>query len=316
MTNPSARLLRLLTLLQSRPMWSGPELVDQLGISARTLRYDVAKLRELGYPVNAAPGTAGGYRLSAGTTLPPLQLDDDEAVATALALRTATGSSGDLGEAAATALVKLEQVLPRRLRPQIATLREFTDATGASPSVDADLLVAMTAACRDCRRVRFDYVKHSGETSRRDVEPYRVVRAGGRWYLLAFDPGAGDWRSFRLDRLTPVHPDGPRFVRREAPEPDQVVRGIDRVFDRHHATVLVSAPAEAVAARLPARVPIEVVSQRRCRVHATGPTPQALALNLLQLDHDFVVEDCTSQTSDALATLSRRLEGHSPRTSA
>ncbi|MGW4065300.1 helix-turn-helix transcriptional regulator [Amycolatopsis sp. NPDC004747] len=301
MPNPTSRLLALLTLLQTRPSWTGAELAERLEVSPRTVRYDIRKLRDLGYPVEAIPGVAGGYRLRAGTSMPPLQLDDDEAVAALIALRTATGSA-ELGEAAGTALVKLEQVLPRRLRGRVSALRQYTEAARAPGGVDPELLVFLAGACRDHRRVRF---AHQGAL--REVEPHRVVQVGRRWYLVAFDPARDGWRQFRLDRMAVKRPEGARFVPREAPSAADVVRGIDSVFARHRAVVLVDAPAAEITARLPSSVPVELVDAERCRVHATGESPRALALNLLMLDADFVVEESTPELDAALATLRRRL---------
>ncbi|MFB9686473.1 helix-turn-helix transcriptional regulator [Amycolatopsis plumensis] len=298
MPNPSSRLLALLALMQTRPSWTGADLAERLGVSPRTVRYDVGKLRELGYPVEAIPGVAGGYRLRAGTSLPPLQLDDDEAVAVLLALRTAT----ELGEAAGTALVKLEQVLPRRLRGRAAAMRRYTEAVPKPGGVDPDLLIFLVGACRDHRRVRFDY-----QEARREVEPHRVVQVGRRWYLVAFDPARDGWRHFRLDRMTVKRPEGARFVPREAPSAADVVHGIDAVFARHRAVVLVDAPAAEIVARVPSAVPVEWVDEERCRVHATGESPGALALNLLMLDADFVLEESSAELDAALATLRRRL---------
>lgn len=242
--NPSARLLRLLTLLQSRTRWSGPELAERLRVSARTLRYDVDKLRRLGYPVHGGSGVAGGYQLRAGTTLPPLLLDDEEAVAMAIGLRLAAGSGGDLGESATTALAKLDQVLPRRLLGRVAALRHYTASvtqTGGR-SVDPDLVVFLTAACRDRQRVRFDYTTSDAQTSRREVEPYRVLQLDGRWYLTAFDPDRDDWRSFRLDRLDMKKPAGARFTARAAPEPAALLESINAMFGKYRAIAVVGAP--------------------------------------------------------------------------
>jgi predicted DNA-binding transcriptional regulator YafY len=307
MENPSARLLRLLTLLQARPRWTGPELCERLGVSARTLRYDMAKLRDLGYHVQAEPGVAGGYSLRPGDTLPPLHLTDDEAVAMAIGLRAASGVAG-LGESAATALAKLEQLLPRRLRGRVTTLVAFTASVGQSgPAVDPDLVVFLTGACRDRRRVRFDYTARDGSVSRREVEPYRLVQMGHRWYLMAYDLGRADWRSFRLDRLQVRRPEGARFTPREAPDPTTLLANTDAYFRRHRATVLVQAPAEVVAQRLPPAVPVEWVGDAVCRVHASGETPYHLAVNLLLIDRDFTVEQAPAEVVDALRTLGERI---------
>lgn len=307
MESPSARLLRLLTLLQTRSHWPGPELCDRLQVSARTLRYDIDKLRGLGYPVHAETGVGGGYALQPGGTLPPLQLDDDEAVAMVVGLRAAAGLPG-LGEAATSALVKLEQVMPWRLRGRVTTVRTFTASAGEiGPRTTPDAVAFLTGACRDRRRVRFDYVASGEATTRREVEPYRLVQMDRAWYLQAFDLARDDWRTFRLDRMDLKRPEGARFAAREAPPPSSLRTSADAYYARHRAVVLVDAPAETVTRRLPAQVPVEPVSDRRCRVHATGESPPALALNLVMIDQPFVVEDATPSVRAALATLSGRL---------
>ena len=309
MASPAARLLRLLTLLQARTRWSGLELAERLEVSTRTLRYDVDKLRHLGYPVHGGSGPAGGYELRAGTTLPPLLLDDDEAVAMAIGLRLAAGG---VGESAATALAKLEQVLPRRLRGRVAALRDYTASVtqGGGRSVDPDLVLFLTAACRDRQRVRFDYTTRDSRTTRRDVEPYRVLQLGGRWYLTAFDPDRDAWRSFRLDRLEVKKPAGARFTPRAAPDPAALVTSIDAVFRRYRAVVVVAAPAEEVVSRVPASVPVEPVDAEHCRVFATGETAYNVALNLLMLDRSFALEEASAEVRTALQTISERAANH------
>ncbi len=187
MLETSARLLKLLSLLQLHREWRGADLADRLGVSTRTIRTDVDKLRSLGYPVDATPGAAGGYRLGAGAALPPLLLDDDEAVAVAVGLRTAAGGSvTGIEETSVRALAKLEQVLPSRLRHRVRSLHAVTvPVPGFGPTVDAEVLTALAAVCRDHERLRFDYRSHRGTASRREVEPHRLVHAGRRWYLVA-----------------------------------------------------------------------------------------------------------------------------------
>jgi predicted DNA-binding transcriptional regulator YafY len=199
----SARLLALLSLLQLRREWTGQELAERLAVGARTIRRDIDKLRLLGYPIEAAPGVAGGYRLGAGAELPPLLLDDAEAVAVAVGLRTAaTGSISGIEETSVRALAKLEQVLPSRLRRRVKALGDATSAFGVEgPRIDADMLATIAAACRDCTRVRFTYVARDERTSQRHAEPNAVVYSGHRWYLVAFDLGRDDWRTFRVDRI-------------------------------------------------------------------------------------------------------------------
>jgi predicted DNA-binding transcriptional regulator YafY len=186
-------------------------------------------------------------------------------------------------------------------------MRHYTEAARAPSGVAPDLLIFLTGACRDHRRVRFGYRTRGDTESRREVEPHRVVQAGRRWYLVAFDPARDGWRQFRLDRMTVKRPEGARFVPREAPSAADVVRGIDAVFARHRAVVLVRAPAAEITAKLPPTVPVEIVDDERCRVHATGESPGALALNLLMLDADFELEQSSSELDAALATLRRRL---------
>jgi predicted DNA-binding transcriptional regulator YafY len=308
MTNPSARLLQLLNQLHSRTRWSGPELATRMGISARTLRYDIAKLRDLGYEVQSLTGVVGGYALQAGSSLPPLLLEDDEAVAMAIGLRLAAGGTAGVGEAAVTALAKLEQVLPWRLRGRMSTLRNFTETVDRNgPGTEPADVVFLTGACRDQRRVRFDYADRHGNESERDVEPYRLVQTGGRWYLLAFDPQRADWRHFRLDRMTVKQPAGARFRPQAAPPSQALVGTFDAMYRRHWADAVVAAPAQVVSARVPTVVPVEVVDASRCRVRATGDTADTVAANLLLIGQDFVVEDASPDVLDALRVLARRV---------
>ncbi|MDX5574184.1 YafY family protein, partial [Streptomyces sp. ID01-9D] len=215
MLETSARLLRLLSLLQAHRDWSGADLADRLGVTPRTVRRDVDKLRELGYPVNASRGTGGGYQLGAGAELPPLLLDDEEAVAVAVGLRTAAGHGIEgIGESSVRALAKLEQVLPNRLRRRVGALGAFTVPMLHGPeasAVDPGVLTELAGACRDAERLRFAYRTHDGEDSRRTVEPHRLVCTERRWYLVAWDLERADWRTFRVDRITPTPPHGPRF---------------------------------------------------------------------------------------------------------
>jgi len=211
MLETSARLLRLLSLLQSRRDWTGAELAGRLGVGLRTLRRDIDRLRDLGYPVDATPGAAGGYRLGAGAALPPLLLDDEEAVAVAISLHTATtGSVAGLEETSLRALTKLQQMLPSRLRHRISAFHATTVAlAGSAPDrVDPDLLTALAAACRDQRRLRVRYPGRDGLATR-ELEPHRLVHTPRRWYLLAWDLGRADWRTFRVDRIQgPLGPAG------------------------------------------------------------------------------------------------------------
>ena len=199
-----ARLLRLLDLLQSRPDWTGTELAERLAVTTRTVRKDVTRLRDLGYPVDANPGVAGGYRLAAGAHLPPLLLDDDEAVAVAIGLRAAA-HAGIVGieETSMRAVAKLEQMLPNRLRRRVSALQSAVESVrwGAPDAlVETETLAVFSQACRDTEQVRFDYADKEGKESRRLVEPHKLVTVGQRWYLVAWDVRRDDWRTFRVDR--------------------------------------------------------------------------------------------------------------------
>src|SRR5438270_1775830 len=258
----STRLLRLLTLLESRRDWSGPELAERLEVSTRTVRQDMARIRALGYPVQATPGQAGGYRLGSGGALPPLLLDDDEAVAVAVGLRTAAGRGvAGMAESALRALVKLEQVLPARLRQRVSALQDYTvDAARSDEGVDPQLLVRLAGACRDSEVLWVDYVKHDGTDSSRALEPHRLVHWGRRWYLVAWDRGRSGWRTFRVDRLRVGPATGQRYAPRPLPDEDlaaYVRRGIRSAAGRCEARVTVLAPAAVVAGRVPPDVLIE-----------------------------------------------------------
>ena len=253
MLETSARLLALLSLLQTRREWSGPELAERLDITTRTVRRDIDKLRELGYPVDANVGSRGGYRLGAGAGRPPLLLDDQEVLAVALGLdAVTTGAVADMAEASAGALAKLRQVMPSRLRHRLDALRiEAVPRTAPASAVSADRLTEIATACHRNERLRFDYRRNDGEESRREIEPYRLVRNGNRWYLVGFDIQRGAWRSYRVDRMEPKVPTGPRFTPREPPEGGAaafVLRGLGSVYRRVTARVRIHASLDAVSA--------------------------------------------------------------------
>jgi predicted DNA-binding transcriptional regulator YafY len=316
----SARLLRLLSLLQARRDWAGAELAERLGVSARTVRRDVERLRQLGYPVHAAPGTAGGYRLGAGAALPPLLLDDEEAVAVAVGLRTAAsgGVVAGIEETSVRALVKLEQVLPSRLRHRLDALRVYTvtvPVVDPGPTVDVEVLTVIAGACRDHQQLRFDYRDRAGSGSFRTVEPHRLVCWGRRWYLLAWDIDRTGWRTFRVDRVQPRTPTGPRFVPRELPDADvaaYVMRGSWSATWRHHARVRLHAPAEAVAARVPPGVGLlEAVDQETCLLRTGAETLETLAVHLGMLGVDFEVSE-PPELVDHIRTLADRYRRGTP----
>src|SRR5690349_7288617 len=217
MLETSARLLRLLSLLQTPRDWTGTELAERLAVSTRTVRNDVERLRALGYPVHGTRGAVGGYRLGAGAAMPPLLLDDEEAVAIAVSLRTAAGGAvAGIEETSLRALNKLQQVLPNRLSRRVDALQSYTVSAGAyqGPTVDGGTLALLAAGCRDRERLRFGYLDHGGTASARVVEPHRLVNWGRRWYLLAWDLDPADWRTFRVDRIESPLGVGLRFAER------------------------------------------------------------------------------------------------------
>jgi predicted DNA-binding transcriptional regulator YafY len=253
----SERMLRLLSLLQTHRYWPGPELSERLEVSARTLRRDVDRLRELGYTVDAVRGVAGGYQLRAGASLPPLLLEDEEAVAIAVGLRTAAvGAVAGMDDWSVQALSKVLSLMPPRLRRQMDAIASQTDSPGpweGAPVVDAAVLTTLAQACRDSELLRFDYAARGAEVTHRRVEPLRLVSLGRRWYLVAWDRDRMDWRSFRLDRITAPEPTGQRFRARDLPADDAlafVQQGIRRMPQRHAVRVRVAMPADDLAARV------------------------------------------------------------------
>jgi predicted DNA-binding transcriptional regulator YafY len=296
MLTTSARLLRLLSLLQTRPDWAGAELADRLGVSARTIRRDVERLRDLGYPVHATRGTAG-YRLGAGAALPPLLLDDDEAVAVAVGLRTAAGGTvAGIEETSVRALAKLDQVLPSHLRHRIDVLQSVTvPLAGAGPTVDPDTLMRIAGACRDHQQLRFDYHDHDGTATTRTTEPHRLVHTGRRWYLLAWDVEREDWRTYRVDRIRPRTPTGPRFAPREWPDADVAAYtawAASTAAYRYRGRFTVHAPAEAVAERIPPTIGVlEAIDQHTCTLHTGSNSLDELALWVAVIGYDFQVHD-------------------------
>ncbi|NJP94671.1 YafY family transcriptional regulator [Nonomuraea sp. FMUSA5-5] len=309
MLHTSARLLRLLSLLQTRRDWSSADLAERLGVAPRTVRRDVERLRALGYPVHSAPGVAGGYRLAAGADLPPLLLDDEEAVAVAVGLRTAAnGTVTGIEETSLRALAKLEQVLPARLRHRVNTLQTHTVRINrAGPTVDADVLTRVAAACRDREQLRFDYTGHDGAAACRRVEPYGLVSKGNRWYLVAWDTDRRDWRTFRADRMRLRTPNGPRFAPREPPEPDVaawVRRRLAHEMWPIEARFLLHAPAERVAGRVSGTV--EPLDGERCLLSLRGDDPHMMAVVVAFLDVDFEVLEPV-ELKERLRALGNRL---------
>ncbi|MFF2084468.1 helix-turn-helix transcriptional regulator [Nocardia sp. NPDC058176] len=285
------RVLTLLGLLQQRAVWTGPELADRLGVTARTVRRDVQRLRALGYPVQAGQGVGGGYRLGPGRDLPPLLLDDEEAIATAVALLVGAGGAvSGSGDAALRALSKLDRVLPTRLRHEVHALMGSVESfgTGHLP-VDPDTLMTLARACRDEVEIGFGYP--SATQAQRRVEPYRLVASDRRWYLLAYDLDRDDWRNFRVDRMTEVATRTWRFRPRPAPAAAAYVQ--ENIASRaypHQARFLVYATADAVRALIPAAA--AVVRPRddgHCEVLSGAADLDAVLLHMLRLGPDFDV---------------------------
>jgi predicted DNA-binding transcriptional regulator YafY len=278
MANTSSRTLRLLSLLQTHRYWPGAELAERLGVSPRTLRRDVDRLRELGYPVQAQRGVEGGYQLAAGAALPPLVVDDEEAVAIAVGLQAAAqGAVEGIAESSVQALAKLVQVMPARLRRRVEALRAMTVPARwdgrPQPGVDPGLLTSVALACRDTERVRFSYTAADGQRTDRQVEPHRLVWLGRRWYLVGYDLDRHDWRSYRLDRASGLRATGARFAPRQLPAADAaafVRAGIDTVRAVYEAEVLVDAPAAVVRERIGRWSTVEDTGPGRCRIRMTA----------------------------------------------
>lgn len=296
MAETSARLLRLLSLLQTRRDWPGSELAQRLGVSDRTIRRDVGRLRRLGYVVHATAGVPG-YRLGAGTGVPPLLLDEDEAVAVAVGLGTAAVSGvAGIEETSVRALAKLEQLLPPRLRHRVASLRSATvPLESVATRLEPSLLTAIAAAVRDRESLRFDYRAHGGAESRRAAEPHRLVSSGRRWYLVAWDTGRHDWRAFRVDRMRLRTPNGPRFTPREPPGGDltkYVSQQISSAPYRYRGRFTVQAAAAAVATRMPPTVAdVEPLSDSTCAIITGSNSLDDLAFWIAGLGVPFEVHE-------------------------
>lgn len=297
MANTSSRTLRLLSLLQARRYWPGAELAGRLEVSVRTLRRDVERLRDLGYPVEAARGVDGGYQLASGAAMPPLLLDDEEAVALAIALRSAAqGAVSGVAEASVRALAKLVQVMPRGLRRRVEAIGAATESHFWEPveeAIDPELLIIIGQACRDQERIGFDYTAADGRASTRHVEPLRMVRLGLRWYLVCYDLDRGEWRSFRLDRMSRPVPTGARFAPRTLPAENPVafIRDrADKAQGSQDVVALVSAPAQHVTERIGRWSTVEEVAATRCRVTVHAKTLDWALMALGMIDADYTIE--------------------------
>jgi predicted DNA-binding transcriptional regulator YafY len=293
----SARLLRLLSLLQGREFWTGPDLASRLEVTERTLRRDIDRLRSLGYPVHSTSGTAGGYKLGAGASLPPLLLDDDEAVAVAVGLQTAAGGSvAEIGEASTRALGKLEQVLPKRLRRRLAALRSaIVRLDDGGPRVRMQDVSFLASACSERRELRFAYRDFKGAPTDRVVEPHRIVHTGSRWYLVAWDPSRDDWRTFRIDRIDAPVATGVLFAPRSSPDDDvgaYVSRGVASLTHRYRAKVTLHAPLEAMRQRIsPMAGHLTDRDAESCLLETGAFSLQSLATWIAGIGVDFEINE-------------------------
>lgn len=308
------RLLRLLSLLQSRREWSGHELADRLGVTERTVRRDVERLRSLDYPVTGTTGTAGGYRLGSGTHLPPLQLDDDEAIAVAVSLVGAAGGGvSGMADSATSALAKLEQVLPARLRPQLAAVGSAAEAIPhpGAPQVDPGVLAVLARCCRNHEIVAFDYHGRQRGTTRRRVEPHQLLTLAWRWYLLAFDPERDDWRIFRVDRIDSVTPVMHRFTPRVVDGPSYLLESFVSAQYRHTVSLTVEAPADAVTSMFEGVVRgiVEPLGPSSCRVRFSADTPALLLTQVAAVATlgPISVEQASAETAALISRVGSRL---------
>lgn len=314
-TDTPARLLQLLSLLQTPREWPGGELAERLGVSRRTVRRDVDRLRELGYPVQATMGADGGYRLVAGKAMPPLVLDDEEAVAIAVGLRAGAGHAvAGVDEASVRALAKLEQVLPARLRHRVSTLQSATTplTSGDGASIAPETLTVMASTVAGRERLRFAYRSKDGSESRRLTEPYRLVSTGRRWYLVAYDVNRDDWRTFRVDRVSEPFATGARFTPRELPTgsaAEYLRRSIHGGQDAYEYEIEFAASADFVASRVPAWVGRpEPAGSGGCVLRGTSGGPMEwLAVRLAMVGCDFAVRrpgelvTCVRELGDRLS---------------
>ena len=297
MLETSARLLRLLALLESRRYWTGAELIARLSVTSRTLRRDVNRLRDLGYRVESTSGVAGGYQLSRGAAFPPLLLDDSEAMAVGISLRAACAFAVTGMEAPAlTALAKVEHLLPERLRRKLNALQSsVSPLTAWRPAVDAAAISAIAAACQDREGLRFNYRNQDGAEQMRTVEPHQLVHTGSRWYLVAWDTLRDDWRSFRVDRIQPPISTTDRFHPRQPPEGGfaaYVSRSVAYLPYTYRARILLHAPHALMAERIPSAAGIlEPAGQDRCLLSTGAHSLELLCVYLTMAGVDFEVED-------------------------
>lgn len=306
MANPTARTLKLLTLLQSHRTWSAEELSERLAVSERTVRRDIDRLRELGYPVLANTGPAGGYQLAPGKTMPPLVLDEEEAMAIALSLTTAAGGTvSGIAEAAVRALAKMAQTLPPRVRDRINQVQAtVTPVLHSWVTVDAMTIAQVAQSCRDHERIRFSYNDRLGAATERNVEPHQLVLIDSRWYLVGYDRDRQDWRTFRIDRMSDLFATKRQFEPRKIPGGDAsefVVKSRASMPSRHRVKVALDAPLEEVQARTRSSL-IERVDDQRCSIVLTGDSIASIAMTLLWLDYDYQFDQPDDPSALELST--------------
>ena len=311
MLKTSARLLRLLWLLQSRRYWSGAELSERVEVDGRTVRRDIDRLRELGYAVEASPGLGGGYQLKAGASLPPVLLDDEEAVTVAVAVRAAASSVGRMEEAAVRLLAKLDQLLPVRLRKRASALHAVTISltqAGEAPSID--LLTEIACACRDHLKLRLNYRDRAGSVTSRVVEPLRLAHTGRLWYLVAWDCDRADWRTFRIDRVQRLAGTGPQFTPREFPGDiaEYVARSIRQVPYRYRMRIRLKGSVAELQKRIPGWCGVlEVLDEESCSLSTGADSIEALAAQVVLTGADFDILEAP-ECADELREIAARLE--------
>jgi predicted DNA-binding transcriptional regulator YafY len=304
-------MLELLSLLQARRDWPGNQLARRLEVSGRTIRRDIERLRQLGYPVQSLSGPAGGYRLEAGAAMPPVLLDDEEATAIAVGLSTAARASvASIEESALRALVKLEQILPSHLRRRVRALGSMTvTLPAAGPTVDSQELTLIAGACRDVECLRFSYRSRDRTETRREVEPHSLVNRGHRWYLVAWDRRRGDWRTFRIDRLTKPATTGVRFKPHQLPAKDAatfVERSMAAAPNRFEAVVILHAAAEQIARRIPIQWgTIKPIDAETCEYRTGDDDLSWLALRVAMLGVDFEIREPPELAEQVRALASR-----------